>query len=67
MNAVLKLTLTNVRMLIAESRMILNEALKMLSRKDLELAEALATKALERLNEASTMLSQIEQKVLKGE
>jgi len=67
MNAVLKLTLTNVRMLIAESRMILNEALNMLRRKDLELAETLAAKALERLNEASTMLSQIEQKVLKGE
>ena len=63
----LKLTISNVRMLITESRMILNEALKMLSKRDLELAETLATKALERLNEASTMLSQVEQKVLKGE
>jgi len=66
MHTILKLTLTNVRRLIIESRLILNETLKVLNKKDLELAETLATKALERLNEASKMLSQIELRILGG-
>ena len=62
----LKYVIINVRSMISESKSIMGEALKALRMNKIETAEALASKALKRLERASQVLSDIEARLIIG-